>query len=59
MQSLLVSQTQRYHRLHRSGGHVWQGRFKSPVIQDDEHFRMVLRYLEQQTLARQVGAAGR
>jgi len=32
MQSLLVSHTQRYHRCHHSGGHVWQGRFKSPVI---------------------------
>jgi putative transposase len=46
MQSLLVSHTQRYHRFHRSGGHVWQGRFKSPVIQDDEHLLTVLRYIE-------------
>ena len=46
MQSLLVSHTQRYHRHYRSGGHVWQGRFKSPVIQDDEHLLTVLRYIE-------------
>ena len=46
MQSLPVSHTQRYHRFHRSGGHVWQGRFKSPVIQDDEHLLTVLRYIE-------------
>lgn len=46
MQSLLVSHTQRYHRHHRSGGHVWQGRFKSPVIQNDEHLLTVLRYIE-------------
>src|SRR5271168_1218463 len=46
MQSLLVSHTQRYHKHHRSGGHVWQGRFKSPVIQDDEHLLTVLRYIE-------------
>jgi putative transposase len=46
VQSLLVSHTQRYHRFHHSGGHVWQGRFKSPVIQDDEHLLTVLRYLE-------------
>jgi len=45
-QSLLVSHTQRYHKHHRSGGHVWQGRFKSPVIQDDEHLLTVLRYIE-------------
>src|SRR4051794_37118563 len=46
VQSLLVSHTQRYHKHHRSGGHVWQGRFKSPVIQDDEHVLTVLRYIE-------------
>jgi putative transposase len=46
MQSLLVSHTQRYHRHYESGGHVWQGRFKSPVIQSDEHLLTVLRYIE-------------
>ncbi len=46
MQSLLVSHTRRYHGNHRSGGHVWQGRFKSPVIQNDEHLLTVLRYIE-------------
>jgi putative transposase len=46
MQSLLVSHTQRYHKHYRSGGHVWQGRFKSPVIQHDEHLLAVLRYIE-------------
>jgi putative transposase len=46
VQSLLVSHTQRFHRFHRSSGHVWQGRFKSPVIQDDDHLLTVLRYIE-------------
>ena len=46
LQSLTVAHTWRYHRRHRSVGHVWQGRFKSPVIQDDEHLLSVLRYLE-------------
>jgi len=46
MQSLLVSHTQRYHRHYQSGGHVWQGRFKSPIIQADEHLLTVLRYIE-------------
>jgi len=46
VQSLLVSHTQRYHKHHGSGGHVWQGRFKSPVIQADEHLLNVLRYIE-------------
>ena len=46
MQSLLASHTQRYHKYHSSGGHVWQGRYKSPVVQDDEHLLVVLRYIE-------------
>ena len=59
MQSLLVSHTQRYHRCHHSGGHVWQGRFKSPVIQDDDHLLTVLRYIEANPLrAHLVEAAG-
>jgi putative transposase len=46
MQSVTVSHTQRYHRHYQSGGHVWQGRFKSPVVQNDEHLLCVLRYIE-------------
>jgi putative transposase len=46
LQSLTVTHTWRYHKRHRSSGHVWQGRFKSPVIQDDAHLLTVLRYIE-------------
>ncbi|MFZ5833483.1 MAG: transposase [Planctomycetota bacterium] len=54
VQSLLVSHTHRYHRFHSTGGHVWQGRFKSPVIQDDEHLLTVLRYIEANPLRAQM-----
>jgi putative transposase len=46
LQSLTVSHTARHHQRHRSSGHVWQGRFKSPVIQDDIHLLIALRYIE-------------
>ncbi|MBI2481870.1 MAG: transposase [Planctomycetia bacterium] len=46
LQSVLVSHTQRYHKHRNSLGHVWQGRFKSPVIEDDDHLLTVLRYIE-------------
>jgi putative transposase len=46
VQSLLVSHTQRFHRNRGTCGHVWQGRFRSPVIQDDDHLLCELRYLE-------------
>ena len=46
LQSLTVAHTWQYHRAHDSSGHVWQGRFKSPVVQDDDHALVVLRYIE-------------
>jgi putative transposase len=46
LQSLTVAHTWRYHKRHRSSGHVWQSRFKSPVIQDEMHLLVVLRYIE-------------
>ncbi len=50
LQSLTVAHTWRYHKRHQGSGHVWQGRFKSPVVQDDEHLLMVLRYIERNPL---------
>src|SRR5512139_1372267 len=41
----LTSHVRRYHRHYRSSGHVWQGRFKSFPIQQDEHFLTVMRYV--------------
>jgi putative transposase len=46
LQSLTVAHTWRYHKGHRSSGHVWQGRFKSPLVQADAHLLVVLRYIE-------------
>jgi putative transposase len=46
LQSLTVAHTWSYHKRHRTSGHVWQGRFKSPVVQDDMHLLVVLRYIE-------------
>ena len=46
LQSLTVAHTWRYDTRHHTSGHVWQGRFKSPVIQDDAHLLVVLRYIE-------------
>jgi hypothetical protein len=46
LQSLTVAHTWRYHKQHRSSGHVWQGRFRSPVIQDDDHLLVVLRCIK-------------
>ncbi len=49
---LTLTHTQRWHaHRHSTGqGHVYQGRFKSFPIQDDDHFITVCRYVERNTL---------
>jgi len=46
MQWLMTSHVRRYHRHYKTTGHIWQGRFKSFIIQKDEHLLTVLRYVE-------------
>ena len=47
-----LTHTQRYHAHHGTTGwgHVYQGRFKSFPIQDDDHFLVVCRYVERNGL---------
>lgn len=49
---LTLTHTQRWHaHRHSTGsGHVYQGRFKSFPVQDDEHFLTVCRYVERNAL---------
>lgn len=46
MQWLMTSHVRRYHQHYGTSGHVWQGRYKSFIVQEDEHFLTVLRYVE-------------
>jgi len=50
MQWLMTSHVRRYHAHYHSSGHVWQGRFKSFVVQTDDHFLNVMRYVERNAL---------
>lgn len=54
-----ATHTMRYHaHYHTSGeGHVYQGRFKSFPMQDDDHFLTVCRYVERNAL--RAGLVGR
>ena len=49
---LTLTHTQRWHAHRRSAGsgHVYQGRFKSFPVQDDDHFRTLCRYVERNAL---------
>jgi putative transposase len=46
MQWLMTSHVRRYHQHYGTSGHIWQGRFKSFIIQKDNHLITVLRYVE-------------
>ena len=46
MQWFTTTHVRRHHRLRRSSGHVWQGRYKSFAIEGDTHFLTVARYVE-------------
>jgi putative transposase len=47
-----LTHTQRWHAFHRSAGtgHLYQGRFKSFLVQADAHFLTVCRYVERNAL---------
>ena len=46
MQWLMTSHVRRYHQLYGTNGHIWQGRFKSFIVQQDHHLLTLLRYVE-------------
>ena len=52
MRLVTLTHTQRHHAHHASAGtgHLYQGRFKSFVVQDDAHFLTVSRYVEANAL---------
>ncbi len=45
MQWLMTIHVRRYHAHYKTSGHVWQGRYKSFIIQSDEHLLTVARYI--------------
>ncbi|MFC2105558.1 transposase [Candidatus Bipolaricaulota bacterium] len=46
MHWLLTSHARRYHNQRGTSGHVWQGRYKSFLIKEDNHLLMAMRYVE-------------
>jgi len=41
-----TSHVRRYHSHYKTSGHIWQGRYKSFIVQDNEHLLTVARYIE-------------
>ncbi len=50
IQSLTVAHTWHSHRRHGTTGHVWEGRFRGSVVQEDAHVLVALRYVESNPL---------
>src|SRR3989338_1579089 len=46
IQSITLSHIRLYHSKYKSSGHLWQGRFKNPIIQTDEYLLQCLKYIE-------------
>lgn len=46
MQWLMTSHVRRHHRVYRTSGHIWQGRYKSFLVQDADYMLTLLRYIE-------------
>jgi putative transposase len=46
IQCLMTRHVKRYHKHYGGSGHVWQGRFKSFLVQSDEYLLTVMRYAE-------------
>src|SRR5262249_24957833 len=46
MHWLQNTHVRRYHKHYQTSGHIWQGRFKSFPIEEDDHLLTVLRYVE-------------
>jgi putative transposase len=50
MHWLLTTHVRRYHGHYKTGGHVWQRRFKAFPIEQDDHLLVVPRYIERNPL---------
>ena len=50
MQWLMTSHVRYYHRKNKTSGHVWQGRYKSFIVQKDSYYIEVMRYIEANAL---------
>ena len=46
MHWVMTTHVRRYHKHYGTSGHVWQGRYKSFLVKNDEHLLTVARYIE-------------
>ncbi|MBM3252826.1 MAG: transposase [Candidatus Omnitrophica bacterium] len=47
MKAITIAHTRYYHKRYKTTGHIWQGRFRSPIVSDDEYLLTLMCYIEQ------------
>ncbi len=47
MKAITIAHTRHYHYKYDTSGHVWQGRFRSPIVSTDQYLLTLMRYIEQ------------
>ena len=50
MQWIMTSHVRHYHKKNKTSGHVWQGRYKSFIVQQESYYHTVIRYIEANAL---------
>ncbi|KAF3980378.1 MAG: hypothetical protein HFP76_02345 [Methylococcales symbiont of Iophon sp. n. MRB-2018] len=50
MQWVMTSHVRYYHKKNKSSGHIWQGRFKSFLVEKESYYLSLFRYIEANAL---------
>ena len=46
MQWVMTSHVRYYHKNNKTSGHIWQGRYKSFMVEKDSYYLTLIRYIE-------------
>ena len=46
MQWVMTSHVRYYHKKNKTSGHIWQGRFKSFIVEQESYYITLIRYIE-------------
>ena len=50
MQWVMTSHVRYYHKKNKTSGHIWQGRYKSFMVQKENYYTLLIRYIEANAL---------
>ncbi|MDA3945833.1 MAG: transposase [Helicobacteraceae bacterium] len=50
MQWVMTSHVRHYHKKNKTSGHIWQGRYKSFIVEEESYYLSVIRYIEANAL---------